>query len=92
MNKQAQEKLEALKDQARKELNEHELIVDGCFEGDYETWLGVYARPKDKPTALDPMTAEEARLQDAYAVNGFKQDFSEWVEWDIVNNHLENFC
>ncbi|EKL7559213.1 hypothetical protein PSN82_002903, partial [Enterococcus faecalis] len=45
-------RIEELKEQARTELNEWGLIIDGCFEGDFETWIGCYARPKDKPTAL----------------------------------------
>lgn len=63
-------------------------IVDSYFEGDYITWIGVYARPKDKPTYLDPRDAEEAALQEKYSVNGFKQDFSEWFEWEIKDNEI----
>ncbi|KAA9178921.1 hypothetical protein F6X86_06695 [Enterococcus durans] len=63
-------------------------IADSCFEGDYETWIGVYARPKDKPTYLDPRDDEEAALQEKYSVNGFKQDFSEWFEWEIKDNEI----
>ncbi|NSP76992.1 hypothetical protein HRE95_12080, partial [Enterococcus faecalis] len=46
----------------------------------------VYARPKDKPTYLDPANAEEVVLQEKYSVNGFKQDFSEWFEFEIKDN------
>lgn len=72
------------------ELRKKGFVVDSYFEGDYDTWIGVYARPKDKPTYLDPSTAEEARLQDKYRVDGFKQDFSEWFEWKIKNGELIN--
>lgn len=65
-------------------LNKEDYIVDGYFEGDYATWIEVYARLKDKPTYLDPRDVEEAALQEKYSVNGFKQDFSEWFEWEII--------
>ncbi|WP_195958031.1 Phi-29-like late activator [Enterococcus gallinarum] len=79
------EEIEAL---VRSELHKKGFVVDSYFEGDYDTWIGVYARPKDKPTYLDPSTAEEARLQDKYRVDGFKKDFSEWFEWEIKNGEL----
>ncbi|MGH1892199.1 Phi-29-like late activator, partial [Enterococcus durans] len=41
-----------LKQRIREILSKKGLIVDGSFEGDYVTWIGVYARPKDKPTYL----------------------------------------
>lgn len=69
-------------------LTKKRFIIDGYFEGDYVTWIGVYARPKDKPTYLDPSNAEEARLQEKYSVGGFKQDFSEWFEWEIQKGKL----
>lgn len=69
-------------------LTKKGFIIDGYFEGDYVTWIGVYARPKDKPTYLDPSNAEEARLQEKYSVGGFKQDFSEWFEWEIIDGKL----
>ncbi|EHQ9018145.1 hypothetical protein KI103_003155 [Enterococcus faecalis] len=78
-------RIEELKEQARTELNEWGLIIDGCFEGDFETWIGCYARPKDKPTYLDPQNDKEAEEQEQYSINGFKQDFSEWFEWEIKN-------
>ncbi|EPH77572.1 hypothetical protein D929_00094 [Enterococcus faecalis 02-MB-P-10] len=83
--------IEALKEQARNELKAHDLLIDGCFEGDFETYIGCYARPKDKPTALDPFDEEEAREQEKYSVNGIVQDFSEWYEWEINKGKLENF-
>ena len=43
-----------LKAQVREELKEQGFIIDSSFEGDFKTWIGVYARPKDKPTYLDP--------------------------------------
>ena len=30
----------------------------------------------------------EEKEQEKYAINGMKQDFSEWFEWDIKNNNL----
>ena len=83
-------RIEELKEQARKELNEWGLVIDGSFEGDFETYIGCYARPKDKPTALDPINEEEAKEQAKYAVNGFPQDFTEWYEWEINNGKLKN--
>ncbi|KXF71703.1 hypothetical protein [Enterococcus faecalis] len=74
------------KEQARKELQERGLIIEGNFEGDFETYIGCYARPINKPTALDP-----ANEQEKYAVNGFPQNFTEWYEWEIINGKLENF-
>lgn len=77
-----------LKEKVRNLLAEKGFVVDGYFEGDYATWIGVYARPKDKPTYLDPRDAEEAALQEKHSVNGFKQDFAEWFEWDIKENEI----
>lgn len=77
-----------MQERVRKSLAKKGFIVDGYFEGDYETWIGVYARPKDKPTYLDPKDGEAADLQNQYRVDGFKQDFSEWFEWEIKNNEL----
>ena len=31
---------------------------------------------------------EEEKEQEKYAINGMKQDFVEWFEWDIKNNNL----
>ena len=64
-------------------------LVDSYFEGDYETWVGVYARPENKPTYLDPTTSEDAYLQNRYRVDGFKQDFAEWFEWEIENGEVK---
>lgn len=77
-----------LENQVKKILDKNGYIVDSYFEGDYETWIGVYARPKDKSTYLDPANAEEFTLQEKYSLNGFKQDFSEWFEWEIKNNEV----
>ena len=52
-------------------------IVDSPFEGDFERWIGVYARPKDKPTYLDPMDGEEVGLQEVYSVDGFEGEIVE---------------
>ncbi len=79
---------EELKKQARVMLEKKGYIVDSPFEGDFERWIGVYARPKDKPTYLDPTDGEEAGLQELYSVNGFKQDFAEWFEGEIVEGKL----
>lgn len=84
-------KNEQLKEQARKELQERGLIIEGNFEGDFETYIGCYARPINKPTALDPMNEQEVQEQEKHAVNGFPQDFTEWYEWEINNGKLENF-
>ena len=59
---------EELKKQARLLLEKKGYIVDSPFEGDFERWIGVYARPKDKPTYLDPTDGEEAGLQELYSV------------------------
>ncbi|GGD05861.1 Phi-29-like late activator [Enterococcus wangshanyuanii] len=77
-----------LEAKARKLLLAKDFVPDSYFEGDYATWIGVYARPKDKPTYLDANDHEEYLLQEKYSQNGFKQDFSEWFEWEIVNNEL----
>ncbi|MEQ7179694.1 hypothetical protein ABQE01_11820 [Enterococcus thailandicus] len=74
-----------LKAQVREELKEQGFIIDSSFEGDFKTWIGVYARPKDKPTYLDPQNDKEAEEQEQYSINGFKQDFSEWFEWEVKN-------
>lgn len=79
---------EGLKQKVITILNKMGYIVDSYFEGDYATWIGVHARPKDKPTYLDPRDAEEATLQEKHSVNGFKQDFSEWFEWEIKDNEI----
>ncbi|EMF0128875.1 hypothetical protein EQ856_08930 [Enterococcus hirae] len=82
---------EQLKEQARKGLQERRLIIEGSFEGDFETYMGCYARPINKPTALDPMNEQEVQEQEKHAMNGFPQDFTEWYEWEINNGKLENF-
>ncbi|EHB5084792.1 Phi-29-like late activator [Enterococcus faecalis] len=81
---------EELKKQARLLLKKKGYIVDSPFEGDFERWIGVYARPKDKPTYLDPTDGEETGLQELYSVDGFKQDFAEWFEGEIVEGKLIN--
>ncbi|HGC5962563.1 Phi-29-like late activator [Enterococcus faecalis] len=80
---------EELKQQARVLLEKKGYIVDSPFEGDFERWIGVYARPKDKPTYLDPTDGEEAGLQELYSVDGFKQDFAEWFEFEVVEGKLK---
>lgn len=77
-----------MQEKVRKLLAKKGYLVDGYFEGNYETWIGVYARLKDKPTYLDAKDGEDADLQNQYRVDGFKQDFSEWFEWEIKNNEL----
>lgn len=72
-----------IQEQVKDRLLKKGYLVDSNFEGDYATWVGVYARPEDKPTYLDASTAEEVLLQNEYRVNGFKRDFSEWFEWEI---------
>ncbi|MFQ6343339.1 Phi-29-like late activator [Enterococcus lactis] len=79
---------EGLKQKVITILNKMGYIVDGYFEGDYVTWIGVYARPEDKPTYLDPTNEKEAYLQNKHRVDGFKQDFAEWFEWDIKENEI----
>ncbi|EGO5135102.1 Phi-29-like late activator [Enterococcus faecalis] len=80
---------EELKQQARVLLEKKGYIVDSPFEGDFERWIGVYARPKDKPTYLDPTDGEEVGLQEVYCVDGFKQDFAEWFEGEIVEGKVK---
>lgn len=80
---------EELKQQARVLLEKKGYIVDSPFEGDFERWIGVYARPKDKPTYLDPTDGEEVGLQEVYSVDGFKQDFAEWFEGEIVESKVK---
>lgn len=80
---------EELKQQARVLLEKKGYIVDSPFEGDFERWIGVYARPKDKPTYLDPTDGEEVGLQEVYSVDEFKQDFAEWFEGEIVEGKVK---
>ncbi|EGO7549490.1 Phi-29-like late activator [Enterococcus faecalis] len=80
---------EELKQQARVLLEKKGYIVDSPFESDFERWIGVYARPKDKPTYLDPTDGEEVGLQEVYSVDGFKQDFAEWFEGEIVEGKVK---
>ncbi|MFG5465797.1 Phi-29-like late activator [Enterococcus faecalis] len=80
---------EELKQQARVLLEKKGYIVDSLFEGDFERWIGVYARPKDKPTYLDTTDGEEVGLQEVYSVDGFKQDFAEWFEGEIVEGKVK---
>lgn len=80
---------EEIKKQVRSILNKRNFVIDGCFEGDFVNWVGVYARPSDKPTYLDAITEKEAELQNKYRdENGFKRDFAEWFEWRIENGQL----
>lgn len=37
-------------------------IVDSLFEGDFERWIGVYVRFKDKLIYLDLIDGEEVGL------------------------------
>lgn len=75
--------------QVNESLQKRGFVVDGYFEGDFATWVGVYARPIDKPTYLDALTDEDAELQEKYRdENGFKRDFAEWFEWEIVNGQI----
>ena len=79
--------LQYIKARVREELTKKGFLIDSDFEyGD--DWVGVYARPQDKPTALDPYDDEEEKEQEKYAINGVNQDFAEWFEWDIKNNDL----
>ena len=77
-----------LKKQARMLLEKKGFVVDSPFEGDFEKWIGVYARPKDKPTYLDPVDGEEVALQELYSIDGFKQDFAEWFEFELVDGRV----
>lgn len=52
-------------------------IVYSYFEDDYAPWIGVHARPKDKPAYLDPRDAEGAALQ-------------ENIAWTYLSMILEN--
>lgn len=78
---------ENLKEQVRTILA-RENYVPETFEGDFETYIGVYARPKDKPTSLDSSNEKEAREQDTYRINGMVQDFTEWFEWEIIHDKI----
>ena len=81
--------LQYIKAQVREELTKKGFLIDSSFEyGDNNEWVGVNAGPQDKPTALDPYDEEEEKEQEKYAINGMKQDFVEWFEWDIKNNNL----
>ncbi|WP_249540745.1 hypothetical protein, partial [Escherichia coli] len=77
------------RNQVREILKKKGYIVDSYFESDYVTWVGVYARPENKPTYLDPATSEDAYLQNKYRVDDFKQDFAEWFEWEIANDIVQ---
>ncbi|MGM0207211.1 hypothetical protein IGI96_001722 [Enterococcus sp. DIV0421] len=79
-----------LEAQVREILRKQGYLVDSYFEGDYKTWIGVYARPEDKPTYLDPATSEAAFLQNKYRIDGFKQDFAEWFEWPIEDGVVQS--
>lgn len=79
-----------LETQVREILRKQGYLVDSYFEGDYKTWIGVYARPEDKPTYLDPVTSEDAYLQNKYRIDGFKQDFAEWFEWSIEDGVVQS--
>ncbi|OJG49244.1 Uncharacterised protein [Enterococcus gallinarum] len=83
------EQVSIIKNQVREILRKKSYLVDSYFEGDYETWVGVYARPENKPTYLDPTTSEDGYLQNRYRVDGFKQDFAEWFEWEIENGEVK---
>lgn len=80
---------EDIEKQVRRICQRKGCIIDGGFEGDYDTWVGVYARPEDKPTYLDAANGEEVELQEKYMVGGFKQDFSEWFEWTIEDGKVQ---
>lgn len=83
------ENAEEIKKQVYSILDKNGFIVDGYFEGDFLNWVGVYARPSDKPTYLDAITKEEVELQNKYRdENGFKRDYAEWFEWEIENGRV----
>ncbi|AOM34916.1 hypothetical protein AAFB63_002276 [Enterococcus faecalis] len=81
--------VDSIRNQVREILKKKGYIVDSYFESDYVTWVGVYARPENKPTYLDPATSEDAYLQNKYRVDDFKQDFAEWFEWEIANDIVQ---
>ena len=91
MSTSIEDNVETIKNNVRAFLTKQGFIIDGAFEGDFETWVGVYARPKDKPTYLDPRDEVEAALQDKYSINGYKQDFSQWFEGKLDGTNLINF-
>ncbi|MCC4312135.1 hypothetical protein [Carnobacterium maltaromaticum] len=91
MNTSEQDNIEVLKEKVREFLREKGYLIDSSFEGDFIKWVGVYARPRNRPTYLDASNFEEATEQEKYSENGFKQDFSEWFEWKIKGNELVEF-
>lgn len=78
-----------IQNQVRNILSRKGFIVDSGYEGDYETWIGVYGRPEDMPTYLDATDGDEAALQERHAVGGFKQDFAQWFEWQIEEGQVK---
>ncbi|MFS7398075.1 hypothetical protein [Carnobacterium maltaromaticum] len=91
MSTSEQDSIEVVKQKVREFLREKGYLIDSSFEGDFTTWVGVYARPRNRPTYLDPSDSEEAAFQDKFSINGFNQDFSEWFEWKIKGNELVEF-
>lgn len=45
----------------------------------------MYTQDQKINRYLDPQNDKEAEEQEQYSINGFKQDFSEWFEWEIKN-------
>ena len=90
MSTSEQDTIEVIKEKVREFLSEKGYVAE-TFDGDFETWIAVYARPVNMPSSLDPSDWEEAALQDKYGRNGFKQDFSEYFEWKIKGAELVEF-
>ena len=90
MSTSEQDTIEVIKEKVREFLSEKGYVAE-TFDGDFETWIAVYARPVNMPSSLDPSDWEEAALQDKYSRNGFKQDFSEYFECKIKGAELVEF-
>lgn len=90
MSTSEQDAIEGIKEKVREFLREKGYVAE-TFDGDFETWVAVNARPANMPSSLDPFDWEEAALQGKYSRNGFTQDFSEYFEWKIKGTELKEF-
>lgn len=91
MSANEQDNIEIVKEKIGNYLKRKGFLIDSPFEGDFIKWVGVYARPMNRPTYLDANDSEEAEDQERFSVGGSKQDFAEWFEWVIVGTDIVDF-
>ena len=63
MSANEQDNIDIVKEKIGNYLKRKGFLIDSPFEGDFIKWVGVYARPMNRPTYLDANDSEEAEDQ-----------------------------